>query len=646
MVSLYIDGTPLVLPSDFSTEIKIENSFFTKNGEYTYDFKIPLNNPVNAALYAHLHRLNNVSEIKEKRQAVLMADNRCYINGTEIITDWTDDSVSIQLASGNSELNYLIGANLQVSFLEMGVVELGTDGGRAATYSGDDTDDDAANEDGDIGGGGSSSGGSGGRVSHYTQSLYHNYPDYDFVAAPVSTPAGILNEWRFGKTTSGYSLRLADGTIRIVQPYLCAIVRRMLNALGYTIGVNQLEDSRYSQLIVVHDVNTLEYAKMLPGWNVKDFFENLERMFNLVLVVNNRNRTVDIIFANRFYLAAEEVHLSAVEDEYEVETDEDNANLMTNANIGYDLPDSEYFRFAKMNESLVNMCEKVELPSLVTLGLYFQGGMHTRTIGIDTSTGRQYVYRPYQIPIFQDGLFPMREVNQYANLDKGGEEVLLKFIPCAQVFHVIPCYDAGGERVGDYLWMLPSIEGNTSTEGEDVSGLNMSELIESGKTESSNTGSGRLSLAFWHGVKTENAIGPTLPIGYPLVMSDSMFQVLTEQLEGAPMVVVDSQYSLRLPVLDAELYSGVYDIDTTKSYKFYTSDPNLPDARLIFVIRNKRFVCREMNFNIAQGEKQKRWCLTCYPINIADTEAYKRWILTDGKWRDGGVWLDDGRWLD
>ena len=613
MVSLYIDGTPVVLPSDFATEIKIENSFFTKNGEYTYDFKIPLNNPTNAALYAHLHRLNNVSEIKEKRQAVLIADNRCYINGTEIITDWTDDSVSIQLASGNSELNYLIGANLQVSSLNMGKAEL--------------TDES-------------------GRVSYYSQSLQKSYPEFDYVAAPVSTPAGILNEWRFGKTTSGYSLHLEDDTIRILQPYLCAVVRRMIQALGYTIGINQLNESRYSQLIIVHDVNTLEYAKMLPGWSVKDFFENLERMFNLVLVVNNRTKTVDIVFANRFYLATEEVHLSTVEDVFEVEIDEDNANLMTNGNIGYDLPDSEYFRFAKMNENLINLCERVELPSLVTLGLYFQGGMHTRTIGIDSSTGRQYVYRPYQIPIFQDGLFPMREVNQYANLDKGGEEVLLKFIPCAQVYHSIPCYDAGGERVGDYIWLLPSIEGNTTQEGEDVSALSMAELIESGKTESSNTGSGRLSLAFWHGLRTENAIGPELPTGYPLVMSDSMFQVLTDQLEGAPMVVVDSQYSLRFPVLDAELYSGVYDIDTTKSYKFYTSDPNLPDAHLIFVIRNKRFVCREMSFSIAQGEKQKRWSLTCYPINIADSEAYKRWILSDGKWRDGAVWLDDGRWLD
>ena len=590
MVSLYIDGTPLVLPSDFATEIKIENSFFTKNGEYTYDFKIPLNNPTNAAMYAHLHRLNNVSEIKEKRHAVLMADNRCYINGTEIITDWTDESVSIQLASGNSELNFLIGANLKVSSLDMGSATLMDDSGS---------------------------------VSLYSQSLLNSYPDFDYVAAPVSTPAGILNEWRIRKY-SGYHLYMFNNTIKIVQPYLCALVRRMLNALGYTIGVNQLENSRFAQLIVVHDVNTLEYANMLPGWSVMDFFENLERMFNLVLVVNNKKRMVDIIFANQFYLAAEEVHLSAVEDEYEVESDEDNANLMTNANIGYDLPDSEYFRFAKMNESLVNLCDKTELPSLLTLGMYFKDSKRYRTIGIDTSTGRQYVYRPYKLPIFADGLEPIREVNQYANLDKGGAEVLLKFIPCAQVPHSIPCYEVNGDKVGDYIWLIPSIEGNTSTMGEDVSSLSMSELIESGKSATDDSGSGRLSLAFWHGLKSENSLGPNLPTGYPLVMSDSMFQLLTDQLEYGPKVIVDSQYSLRLPVLDAELYSGVYDIDTTKAYKFYTSDPNLPDVHRIFVIRNKRFVCREMNFTIAQGEKQKRWSLICYPIHIAETVLINR----------------------
>lgn len=612
MVSLYIDGTPVVLPSDFATEIKVENSFFTKSGEYTYDFNIPLNNPTNAALYSHLHRVNSVSEITEKRQAVLIADNRCFINGTEIITDWTEDTVSIQLASGNSELNYLIGSNLQVSFLDMGTADIDND---------------------------SSS------VSHYQRSLFGKYPEYDFVAAPIMTASGILNEWQMKMINGSYALELERYSRRIVQPYLCALVRRMLNALGYTIGVNQLEESRYNQLISVHDVNTLEYSKMLPGWSVKDFFENLENLFNLVLVVNNKKRTVDIIFANQFYLAAREVHLSAVEDEYEVEIDKDNRNLMTNADISYDVPSTAYFKYAKLDENLVNMCDKIEQPSLLLLAGWFKDNRAPRTIGIDTSTGRQYVYSPTVYSANPEYLYPIREVNQYASLIRGGEETTLKFVPCAQATYSIACLSEDGELKNEYDWVLPSIEGEPP-EKVGINSMSVLELIDSGTSESEKQTSERVNLAFWHGVRGANSISGEIPTGYPLVLSDSTFQVIKGEIEGTPVSLVDPEYSLRLQVLDAELYSGVYDIDTTKAYKFYTSDPNLPDAHLIFVIRNKRFVCREMSFQIAQGRKQKRWSLTCYPIEISDTESYKRWILSDGKWRDGGAWLDDGRWLD
>lgn len=48
-----------------------------------------------------------------------MADNRVYLNGTEIITGWTDTKVSIQLVSGNSELNYFVGSDELISTLAM-----------------------------------------------------------------------------------------------------------------------------------------------------------------------------------------------------------------------------------------------------------------------------------------------------------------------------------------------------------------------------------------------------------------------------------------------------------------------------------------------------------------------------------------------
>lgn len=63
MTELYIDGTSVVLPADFSTSVKRENPFFTKNGEYTYDITLQLSNSINADLYAHLNRLNSISEL-------------------------------------------------------------------------------------------------------------------------------------------------------------------------------------------------------------------------------------------------------------------------------------------------------------------------------------------------------------------------------------------------------------------------------------------------------------------------------------------------------------------------------------------------------------------------------------------------------
>ena len=118
MTELFIDGISAVLGKDFNIQVKRENPLFTKNGEYTYDITLPLDNATNADLYRHLNRLNSTQAVATNRRAVLVADNRVYCNGTEIITGWTEDTVSIQIASGNSELNWLIGADLQISFLD------------------------------------------------------------------------------------------------------------------------------------------------------------------------------------------------------------------------------------------------------------------------------------------------------------------------------------------------------------------------------------------------------------------------------------------------------------------------------------------------------------------------------------------------
>lgn len=606
MTELYIDGVAVVLPFDFSTEIKVENSFLTKNGEYTYDIRLPLNNPINAKLYEHLHRVNNVTDIKNKRQAVLIADNRVLVNGTEVITDWANDYVSIQLVSGNSELNYLIQGDKKISELDLGTV----------LYHGLSDN------------------------SVFKNSINLQYPNCDYVSAPVyvRSTGEILNNWRLRSLVDGTSIpELQESSRWIAQPYLCTIVRKILGVLGYSVTSNQLEESIYSQLVIVHDVNTDEYAKMMPGWTVKEFFENLERLLNLCLVVNNKKKTVSLVFANRFYINAPEVHLSAVEDEYEVDTFADPEATMATGNVKYDFPDSEYYRYACLSEAVMKRCDTAEFAGMYAAGVFLNENKPPRTIAIDTSSNRQYVYKELISDNTWGGTFNMQQVNQFASLDRGSaNEIVLKMIPCGISYVNTTFYTSEGNEGNRSEWMA-TLESPSSV-SEDSTLDSVIDMLESGVNETSESAS-PIALAFWLGrIQIVGGAG----LEYPTMLPDSF---VDWPLGGGYAVGYDTK-SLRLPILERELYIGTFSIDTGKQYTFYTSDPNLPSANAVFVIRNKRFVCREMVFQINKGAKQKRWKLVCHPIDMTDAEAYKRWILTDGKWRDGGVWLDDGRWLD
>ena len=87
-------------------------------------------------------------------------------------------------------------------------------------------------------------------------------------------------------------------------------------------------------------------------------------------------------------------------------------------------------------------------------------------------------------------------------------------------------------------------------------------------------------------------------------------------------------------------------IHTRHAITFETYDPNVIDPRQVYVIRNRRYVVRDIEETITTEGRQKKWKLTCYPITITDTAIENRWVLTDGVWDDGGAWLDDGRWND
>lgn len=612
MVELYIDGTPVVLPQDFGTEIKIENSFFTKNGEYTYDIKLSLLNATNSKLYAHLHRLNSVDEVKTRRTAILVANNRVFIHGTEIITGWDEQAVSIQLVSGNSELNYLLNSEMLISDLDMGSVDL---------------PDGLHNDD------------------IPTSNINSQYPDADYVLAPVynSVSNEIINMWTYiYNRQDGYEPEAKFGFDPrngvIPQPYLMGFIKRLLKALGYTIGTFQLDRSDYTQLFIAHTHPTKKYAKMVPGWTVKDFLAQVENLFNVVLVINNKQKKVDVLFANQFYASAKQQHIHPVEDDYEVDQDGDNRIVMSNATVSYDLPNTDYFKSEKLSDAVRNLCDTHAETGFDNVLAYLQANKPKRTIVTDTATGRQYVY---------DMGSPrwIRQVDLFQDLKRDTEETIdLSLIPAGMIDVKIPYVKLDGDYSDSkfYPYAIPCPISEMSSDNEEESGF-IADIIDNNNADSS-SGSNKISLAFYFGVHClsndgNNEIYCFKP--YPISCPDNELWV-----NKKPHIVSEERFSLRLSKLDTYLYSGVYDIDTTKPYTFYSYDPNLPDANGVFVIRNRRFVCKEMVWTISRGELQKRWKFVGYPIKLADSEAEKKWILADGRWRDHAVWLDNGRWLD
>lgn len=614
MTELFIDGTSVVLEKNFSVQVKRENSFVTKNGEYTYDITLPLTNPINAELYKNINRLNSLQGLEAKRSAILIADNRVYCNGTEVITGWTDDSVSIQIASGNSELNYFIGSDLMISFLKMR---------------------ETVPQKGDM---------------NY---IIKCYPEVDYCLAPMfnSATSHYINKWGVRKNGSECTV-VADDEYWFPLPYLCAYIKDLLRALGYDLTLNQLENSVFKDVFICSEVETCKWNEMLPGWSVKDFMEEVEKLYSAVFVVNNRARTVKLMMSTSYYTGVKSVHVLNVKDVYEVEVEELEQDTHMSANVKYKFPDTAFWRWRCLSDNIIKSAKKDTIPAdFVPEGYFFgtrisgwfQDENHRKadTIYTDLKDGRQYLFEKNfgNIgPIY-------RMLNEFAALEREGAEVTieLEMMP-VELEAVTFSYEGIAVGTNVQIWLPVVGEGGSSSEDE-VTEPTLAEKIENNTQQEEGVKSA-ISLAFYTGL-VHALTKLEFKLLYPIPYID-------EYMEQRYGTVGPSEYfmtntngaSLRLVTLDKLLYQGGYDIDYSKGVKIEAYDPNVYDPNSIFEIRNKRYICKEMEFTLDANGRKGAWTGTFYPISISDTEADARWILSDGKWRDGGVWLDNGRWLD
>lgn len=601
MTQLLIAGVEVTLPQNFTVTVKRENSFFTKNGEYTYDCTLHLDNPTNRTLYGFLQRLNKTDQLDTKRTAVLIADGHVYARGTEIITRWTQESVTIQIVSGESELNYFIGQDQKIEELDLGEIE----------------------------------------TTVTLISPTDSFPDVEFCLPTIRSQSGyVYNRYVRGHVMAGRRTgnTVIPGSDLRPQPYLCALLRRLMEALGYTVTENHLENTQFKNLFLVNTIFTTEYAKMLPGWTVKDFLTEVERLTGVVFITDNLNKTCAILLKTQFYANARQFTVRNVVDAYEAESQDDDSREaeFTTSDVSYDMPDGYWSKIVQLPEGYLEAAdiEEFDFVNIDTAISDF------KKVYKDRVTGRYYIKVSREYEVQQQNTTATDtfriELNQYGNLDREDTDstLELKIVPAPMAWlGMVGCEVVDiGTSDGYKNYGEESTQTEESTESEGAEGdIRSFEKKEAAAID--------LYCAFHNG----SVLGNNTPVAY----TDAYHALIQALLY--PMIVdaiLGPEGSLRLKDLNDSYYQGGYEIDTRHAITFETYDPNVVDPRQVYVIRNRRYVVRDIEETITTEGRQKKWKLTCYPITITDTAIENRWVLTDGVWDDGGAWLDDGRWND
>ena len=606
MIHLYIDGAEVHLPEDISIDYYVYNPFFERKGEYTYDIDINLKDPVNAKVYGHLHRWN-VAQHPLNRKAELFDNAKLLISGTEIVLSVEGNVAKIQIVAGNSELNYL-SANSDVKMKDL-------DLGSIATLD----------------------------TTVALASLYGDVSSFDFVCCPVAQKQKRFGVGWFGDSVpnwerfynnllrpgqnegdpnhprADFDLRFHSKSNLRAQPYLAAIVEKVANALGYTVTYNVLKTHEiFSKVIVVNSKETLNFNEMIPNWNVNDFIDEVERWCNVVFLVNPLQKSCRIVNVNDFYEEASSEFLDndVVQDYREhAFDDEPAADNVSYDNLSYQLPDSDWFKYARVKPSILEQCEVVPYANKGSA----EDNVGKMVVAYQEETGVYYVAREWN---FGGNVYQPKHYWQPINfLDdvvdaESKENTTFRIVPAEIVALSLAGYywkgnDSGGSNVSvQPVTLIPYAADQGYVEDEDQ---DLNQMIESGKTKEESVAD-ILSVALYRGVSrcwwsyTQEQYYPDRVRGlkFPMACVTNVQIAYTALDGGAVYCWINDGIDLRLSTLREKVYHGSYHIDTTTERKAFFYTDEILDPKRIFVVCNRRMYCKYLLYKItAQGLKRE-----------------------------------------
>ena len=642
MVKLLIDGMPVNLPANLSIEFYDRNPLFSKEGRHTLDIDINLADAQNAFVYKNMYRID-VLKRPSGRTAVLYSERGSIIRGTEVVLSIDNRMAKIQIVAGNSELNYLSGGDCRIRDLDLGEVQ-----GLNRTKA--------------------------------WNSLSGSYPTWDYVCTPVATQAatgfsGIFVQKAKGVNDVWWSddrgVQFTDETVFCPQPYLVAMIHKVITALGYTITNDFIStDDALCHVILINGYNSVKFNEMMPNWKVNDFLTEVEKFTGCIIVANQAEKTVEIIQQNAFYnnATSEVISQKDIVGEVEKKYDEKSPDGVLYHNIEYDFPSTEIYNYWSvergiMNSLAIQQCEWQRGSVQNERYFYYLLDIWMGITGdgvvpqFDDESVPDAVVEAYNkmiaykdLGLTNPGLFvirgakaynsggpfhmtQLRRINHYGPRydNRTDDTMTLKIMPAEIVWGPYwqrELFDARLQFQQPYPLARNSNE-TVSVTSEDEKGLN--EYIANGGNDDSN--SGNLYVAFYMGFQNNNyahdKAGNDIlsPTAAPSPQIERFYHEAYGWWRHQELIRYNVPANYEMAIngehgMYERYWKNNLSVNFTQPYVIHFRNTQTRDVRSIFVIANKKFYCQELKYNIVGDSVSEIVEGTFFPVITDNDETY------------------------
>lgn len=370
-MQLLIDNKPVIVKKGTSIRLTRENPAISQNGDYTLDVTLPLAGCLeNINVFGIPHyRHQPLVGLADKTYQFDLEASRLRLTGTAVVTQVSEEEIKLQLLAGNTEFNFdnREGGDKYIDELDLGKA-YGDIWDRQTTYEKQTPRNTIRLLNSNI------------IDRKMAEELMHGTNDLtDCVLFPIysttddeianrqawqwwcnwlnhehsNTPQVAYSGYRFTiKGTESHLMLPNSEPFQNVsdilseynhfspQPYLCAILEKVLAAIGYTLTSedNCMRQGWLGKIFVANARETIYFRECLPHWTVEEFLTELRNAFGIILYVEGK--TVKAVSRESIYQGAGQTNIFDVIDERttEISTEADNKGTTT-GNVSYNFSD-------------------------------------------------------------------------------------------------------------------------------------------------------------------------------------------------------------------------------------------------------------------------------------------------------------------